>query len=83
MKKSKKYDVDNESQRQRILAWLLCYHTLTTLQVRQELDIMHPAGRVQELRGQGHNIITHWAIDDSGKAKHRVARYMLLAGGRQ
>lgn len=72
----------NESQRQAILAWLYV-RSLTTLEARQELDIMHPAGRVQELREQGHNIKTHWTIEDTGKGSHRVARYVLLAGGSQ
>jgi hypothetical protein len=66
------------SQRQRILDHL-SREPLTTLQARKELDIMHPAARIQELRKQ-HNIITHWTTDDSGKAKHRVACYVLLAG---
>ncbi|MFZ2171738.1 MAG: helix-turn-helix domain-containing protein [Methylococcaceae bacterium] len=66
------------SQRQLILDWL--HHApLTTIQARKELDIMHPAARVQELREQGHNILTHWTISDTGKAKHRVACYVLLA----
>ncbi|WP_411726050.1 helix-turn-helix domain-containing protein [Methyloglobulus sp.] len=53
---------------------------ITTLEARQKLDIMHPAARVQELRGLGHDIITHWQTVDTGKAKHRVARYVLLSG---
>lgn len=81
MKKSEKYTVDLESQRQRILAWLRIHHTLTTLQAREELDVLHPAGRVMELRKKGHNIITHWTVEDTAKGAHRVARYVLLAGG--
>ncbi|MFI3157111.1 MAG: helix-turn-helix domain-containing protein [Methylococcaceae bacterium] len=72
------YSTNSESQRQRLLAWLLT-STITTLQARQELDIMHPAMRIKELRNQGHNIITHWTTADTGKAKHRVASYVLLA----
>lgn len=67
-------------QRQRLLVWLLSA-PVTTLDARQKLDIMHPAARVQELRGQGHNIITYWQTVDTGKAKHRVAKYVLLSGG--
>ena len=66
------------SQRQQILDWLILHNTLTTLQARKELDIMHPAARIQELREQGHNIITYWATEDTGKGCHRVARYVLL-----
>lgn len=68
------------SQRQRLLDWLHL-EPLTTLQARQKLDILHPAARVQELRGQGHDIATHWTEGDTGKAKHRVACYVLLSGG--
>lgn len=69
------------SQQQKILAWLH-NQPLTTLQARQQLDIFHPAAKVQELREQGYNIITHWTTVDTGKAKHsRVASYVLLARG--
>ncbi|KJV07550.1 helix-turn-helix domain-containing protein [Methylocucumis oryzae] len=71
---------DTNSQRHKILDWLN-HAPLTTLQARQELDIMHPAARVQELREQGHNIVTHWSTDDTGKGKHRVACYVLLLEG--
>ena len=66
-----------ESQRKRILNWLAT-KSLTTIQARIELDIMHPASRVQELKAQGHNIFTHWETVDTGKGKHRVASYVLL-----
>ena len=66
------------SQREQILNWLR-REPLTTLQARKELDIMHPAARVQELRKQ-HNIITHWTTDDSGKRQRRIACYVLLIG---
>jgi len=68
---------DTQSQRQRILEWLH-HETLTTIQAREFLDVMHPAARVQELRGQGYEIVTHWTTSDTGKAKHRVARYVLF-----
>jgi len=66
-----------QSQRKRILNWLKT-KPLTTLQARTELDVMHPAARVQELKAQGNNICTHWETVDTGKAKHRVASYVLL-----
>jgi hypothetical protein len=72
------YSTDPASQRQRILAWLLT-RSITTLQARKELDIMHPAARVQELKAQGLNIVTDRVLDDSGKGKHKVGRYTLLA----
>ncbi|PPK77297.1 helix-turn-helix protein [Methylobacter tundripaludum] len=73
-----KYSTDTNHQRAAILAWLL-NSPLTTLQARQELDVMHPAARILELREAGHNIVTHWTTDSTGKAKHRVACYALLS----
>ncbi|POZ52988.1 helix-turn-helix domain-containing protein [Methylovulum psychrotolerans] len=72
------YSTENHAQRERILAWLLT-KSLSTAEARRELDIMHPAGRVQELREQGHNIVTHWVVDTGGKVNHRVASYVLLS----
>jgi len=80
MKKSQQSSVCTKSQRNRILEWLRI-KPLTTLDARCELDVMHPASRVQELKAQGHNICTHWETVDTGKGKHRVASYVLLAGG--
>ena len=72
---------DTNHQQQIILAHLLTA-SLTTQQARIELDVMHPAARVQELRAAGHNIITHRTTVGPGKAKHKkVACYVLLAGG--
>ena len=56
---------------------------LTTNEIRQELDIMHPAARVQELRqNQGINIRTvRISIPGKQGSKHHgVARYVLLPG---
>jgi len=74
----KNYSTDLNEQCARLLAWLQTA-TITTLQAREELDILHPAARIQELREAGHNIKTHWTTGDTGKAKHRVASYVLLA----
>ncbi|UCA15979.1 helix-turn-helix domain-containing protein [Ralstonia pickettii] len=52
---------------------------LTTLQARSELDTLHPAARVQELRAEGHLITTVWTWDFSAAGfPHRVARYVLM-----
>jgi len=64
-----------KSQRNKILNWLRT-SPLTMLQARSELDIMHPAARVQELKEQGHNIFTHWDRVNG----HRIAKYVLFAG---
>ncbi len=72
------------AQRARILTYLREYQTLTTLQARSELDVMHPAGRVQELREEGFNIVTHWRTDYTPEGKpHRVAEYVLMTGKQQ
>ncbi len=68
-----------ESQRMAILAWLKV-NTLTTFEARTELDIPHPAGRVNELRKLGHNILTHWETVITGNNKHRIAKYVLFSG---
>lgn len=66
-----------KAQRKRILAYL---HTkpLDTLSARKELDVMHPAARVMELRNQGIEIKTIWIdrASDCGKV-HRIACYVL------
>ncbi len=72
--------INVKSQRKRILEWLAT-KPLTTFEARTEMDIFHPAARVQELKEQGHNIHTHWETVDTGKGKHRVASYVLLTGG--
>lgn len=65
------------AQRRRILDFLRI-HPLDTLTARKELDVMHPAGRVMELRKQGIGIITTKIKrrSDCGKF-HRVACYVL------
>ncbi|CAJ0699242.1 helix-turn-helix domain-containing protein [Ralstonia wenshanensis] len=66
------------AQRERILT-ALRNGPLTTLQARSELDTLHPAARIQELRGEGHLITTVWAWDFSAAGfPHRVARYVLM-----
>ncbi|MGZ8946404.1 MAG: helix-turn-helix domain-containing protein [Methylococcaceae bacterium] len=73
-----KFSTDSNHQWAVLLAWLQTA-TITTLQARQELDIFHPAARIQELRDLGYKIDTHWTTVDTGKGKHRSACYVLLA----
>lgn len=69
------------SQRQRLLQ-ALRQRSLSTLDARRELDVMHPAARVMELREAGENIITHWSQEPTECGEvHRVARYVLLSTG--
>jgi len=78
--KEQDYSTDSASQRKRILVRLQ-QGAMTTADARTELDIFHPAARIQELREFGYNIQTHWETIDTGKAKHRVANYVLFVGG--
>ena len=67
------------AQRGRVLA-ALKVRKITTLQARQEIDVLHPAARVMELRRAGHDIATEWTFDVNSEGHlHRVARYTLHA----
>lgn len=69
-----------EAQRLRLLN-ALRGGPVTTLQARAELDVMHPAARVMELREEGLRIFTAWAREPSPCGRlHRVARYVLAGG---
>lgn len=66
-----------EEQRVRILARLR-QGPLNTLRARSELDVMHPAARVMELRAQGHIIETLRTREYSECGQlHCVAHYVL------
>ena len=48
----------------------------TTLQLREEEDVLHPAGRVKQLRGRGHNIVTVFVDRQTTSGTwHRVGLY--------
>jgi len=66
-------------QRLALLRRFQTHQRVTTLQARNELGIMHPAGRVKELRESGYDIATfwHWEQDGIGKL-HKQAMYVLL-----
>lgn len=55
---------------------------ITTIEAREELDIMHPAARVQELRQRLQvNIQTVWTRDINAQGHaHKTARYVLFPG---
>jgi hypothetical protein len=67
----------NEAQRQRILQRLRI-GPVTTIQIREELDVLHPCGRVKELRKEGYDISMVWinGVTACG-VSHRVGRYEL------
>lgn len=72
------------AQRQRLLNGLIEAGEagLTTIQLREQYDIMAPAPRVYELRHQqGHNIATAWNYEANAQGnRHRNARYILMPG---
>lgn len=67
------------TQRLRIIEWLKANPSLTTLQAREILDVMHPGARVMELRQRGHDIMTYWTNEPNAQGHmHRVAKYVLM-----
>lgn len=70
---------DAKTQAERALAGLLSLGSLTTQDIRQELDIMHPAGRIKELRDGGYKIPKVWEYYPTTNGKlHRMARYIFV-----
>lgn len=71
---------DSAAQRKRLLEALRS-RSLTTLEARRELDVMHPAARIMELRKQGYDIDTLRVPDLTAEGHtHNVARYLLRQG---
>ena len=76
-------DPSAAAQRNRLLSELR-QRALTTLQAPRELDVLHPAARVMELRRDGFSIERTWAHDETSEGyRHRVARYHLTGERRQ
>ena len=71
-------DVSAGAQRKRLLERLQI-GPVDTITARQELNVLHPAARIQELRFAGHLIRTHLTdITDAQGFKHpRCAVYYL------
>jgi glucose-6-phosphate-specific signal transduction histidine kinase len=68
-----------DAQRRRLLERLRA-GAVSTIQARRELDILHPAARVMELRKRGFEIETREAIEATQEGqRHRVALYVLRA----
>lgn len=68
-------------QQKEILDYLEQGKKLTTIYAREVMGIMHPGGRVLELRKQGYNIVTHRRPGaDVAGSNHSVAEYVLMTG---
>lgn len=66
-----------QRQRMKILRALEC-GPLTTITAREQLGVMHPGGRVLELRAAGYPIVTTWTgMRDAFGRLHRVGEYRL------
>jgi hypothetical protein len=74
-------DTSLGAQRQRLLSHLR-HDSIDTITARRELNIMHPAMRVKELREAGHNIATIRVDrhDTEGRKHRQVALYVLQVG---
>lgn len=74
--------VSRVTQRLRLRAVLNQGHTVTTNEARDGLDIMHPAGRIKELRDEGLCVLTLWeTVEADNGDRHRIAKYLLVRGG--
>lgn len=72
---------DIRSQRRRLAEAFHRFVTLTTLEIRRFLDILHPAGRVRELRAEGLDIVTlRLHQETEAGVKHSVGMYVLKRG---
>ncbi|EPZ14890.1 hypothetical protein M622_17680 [Thauera terpenica 58Eu] len=72
---------DANKQRAQVLALLKAYTALTTDQFRAH-GVMHPSGRIMELRREGHQIITERSrVTGLDGRLHTQARYVLLGRG--
>jgi len=68
------------AQRSRLMDELLQRGSVTTLSARREIDVLHVAARIMELRQAGHRIDTVWTTDTTSEGhKHRVAKYVLVS----
>lgn len=75
-------DLSAEAQRARLLDALRC-GPITTIEARRNLDILMPAARVHELKHRyGYDIQKVIVQQETeGGRLHRVAKYVLMAGG--
>lgn len=74
------YDMPSHVQRARILNALeqAGCRGMSTIELREQENIMHPSGRVKELREMGYPIITDWTTSLNAQGNpHRCARYIL------
>ncbi|HRH77923.1 MAG TPA: helix-turn-helix domain-containing protein [Cellvibrionaceae bacterium] len=76
---------NRRAQQQRLLKTLIEKGSITTVEARQELNVMSPAPRILELRAQGHWIVTEYVtvVDQYGYVHRGVAKYVLIVQARR
>lgn len=75
-------DTSTKSQQWRLLNALReTTSGVTTIEARANLNILHPSGRIQELKQRGYQIETIQVTteDDYGRRHRAIARYVLKA----
>ncbi|CAH13272.1 TPA: helix-turn-helix domain-containing protein [Legionella pneumophila] len=85
--KSKKplYGNSASSQRARLLKFFELTPRISTMEAREMLGILHPGGRIMELRKKGYRIDTNWIeVSDANGVMHRIGLYVYQgkSGGR-
>lgn len=80
IKQIQKLGASKIAQQQAILDWFKHVKpTLTTCEARAQLSIMHPGGRILELRRKGCRIELEWiTVSDLNGVCHRVGKYCYL-----
>ena len=69
----------NSSQRARIADYLMENICATTIELRDILDVLHPAGRIKELKAKGWQILTIKEDHPTACGKlHKVGKYVLI-----
>lgn len=77
------YKGDSRSDQGMRLLEALRWFPISTFEARKHLDVMHPAGRVQELREDGNEIETlRYSLPSDIGRPHRIAVYVLRKGAR-
>lgn len=71
------YDNSANTQRQRIVRHFEKCPQLSTMEAREQMGILHPCGRIMELRRRGYRIDMRWIYrDDANGVSHRVGQYI-------
>ena len=71
------YSNSVKSQREIMLRVFNENTSLSTMEARNKYGILHPGGRIKELRQIGHKIETYWVSEpDSNGVIHRVGLYV-------